>query len=343
MSSPQKIAYFEKQQVEPLLIEALKAASQAEADDAVEFIGHYMLQKSPNYVARTHAAAAGGGGGNGGSGNGEGGEGSGAGAADGGGDGGGHGGGVPDEAALYVSQTAFGVAGQRTKWLLGFLFGLLACASVMHEFEALLAREIELAFFVPLLIGHGGNSGGQTVSTVIRALGSGALSLSDGPRVVLKEAAAGLMQGTVLVGALAPTLLYGMGITSKVTAIVCLALPCLGTIANTIGAALPFVVTWCGADPAVIVGPLMTTSVDSLGLMTYMFIATVRRPCLASPPAPAPAAAARRPSPVPAHTDTAHPCKISAPPPLHPRCPHPLPRGARPARQSTAQPSLSRS
>ena len=55
------------------------------------------------------------------------------------------------------------------------------------------ARELELAFFVPLLIGHG-NFSGQVVSTVIRALGSGAATLRDAPRVILKEATAGVMQ-----------------------------------------------------------------------------------------------------------------------------------------------------
>jgi len=247
-SSPDKKAYFEKQSVEPILVEALKAASQNQAQDACEFIGHFMLERSPTY-AQVHKNGGASAGHNGAS-------------------------KAADDAAAYAKQGAFGIASNRTKWLLGFLFGLLGCASVMHEFEALLAKEIELAFFVPLLIGHGGNSGGQTVSTVIRALGSGAIKLSDAPRVVLKEAAAGLMQGAVLTCALAPTLAYGMGITQKVTTIVCLALPCLGFIANTLGALLPFVVTWCGADPAVIVGPLMTTSVDSLGLMTYLLIAT---------------------------------------------------------------------
>jgi len=151
----------------------------------------------------------------------------------------------------------------------------LACASVLADFEALLARELELAFFVPLLIGHGGNSGGQVVSTVIRALGSGAATLRDAPRVVAKEALAGVMQSLVLVCALAPALHLGMGISLRVTTVVSLSLPCLGLLANTLGSALPFAVTYFGRDPAVIVGPLMTTSVDSLGLSLYLLIATV--------------------------------------------------------------------
>ena len=52
-------------------------------------------------------------------------------------------------------------------------------------------------------------------------------------------------------------------------------MPIIGLLANTVGASLPFVITWLGKDPAVIVGPLMTTSVDTLGLATYLSIATV--------------------------------------------------------------------
>ena len=175
----------------------------------------------------------------------------------------------------YASLSAFRIAYQRFGWLLLFLGGLVACANVMSSFEALLAREIELAFFVPLLIGHGGNSGGQSVSTIIRALGSGRLKLSDAPATVIKEASAGAMQAMGLAAALAPVSLFAMGISARVTTIVAITMFALGVLANTIGSALPFVITWLGQDPAIIVGPLMTTSVDTLGLLTYLAIATL--------------------------------------------------------------------
>ena len=85
------------------------------------------------------------------------------------------------------------------------------------------------------------------------------------------------MQSLVLVCFLAPALHLGMGISLNVTTIVSMSLPCLGLLANTLGSALPFLVTYLGRDPAVIVGPLMTTAVDSLGLMLYLLIATVRK------------------------------------------------------------------
>ena len=223
--------YLNKHDVEPLLVQALKSAVDADAPDPNKHIADFMMERAKQP-------------------SGEGGS------------------------SSYMSLGAVGVASERTAWLLFFLFGLLLCANVMHSFEKLLADELELAFFVPLLIGHGGNSGGQVVSTVIRALGSGSAKLSDAPRVILKEATAGVLQSLILVCFLAPALHLGMGISFDVTCIVSLSLPCLGLLANTLGSALPFVITYAGKDPAVIVGPLMTTSVDSLGLMTYLLIAT---------------------------------------------------------------------
>jgi len=66
-----------------------------------------------------------------------------------------------------------------------------------------------------------------------------------------------------------------MGISTRVVSVVGITLPCVGFIANCLGSALPFLITYLGKDPAVIVGPLMTTSVDSLGLMLYLLIATL--------------------------------------------------------------------
>ena len=104
----------------------------------------------------------------------------------------------------------------------------------MKSFSELLKDEIELTFFVSMLIGHGGNSGGQTVSAVIRALGSGQVTPRDAGRTVAKETAAGFCQSVALAAVVVPALL-AMGITRRVTAVVALALPALGVLANGLG------------------------------------------------------------------------------------------------------------
>jgi len=192
----------------------------------------------------------------------------------------GHAGGMDDSAAIEGSgpRALFGIVRQRTPWLMLFLVGLMLTAVVMHRFEKLLERELELAYFVPLLIGQAGNSGGQAVSTVIRALGQKDKVPRSALATVSLEATAGLVQGTILACATGPFLYFAMGISYNVCLAVGTSIPALSTLANTLGSMLPFVVNYLGFDPAVIVGPLMTTSCDTLGLSIYLAIGSLFLP-----------------------------------------------------------------
>jgi Mg/Co/Ni transporter MgtE len=83
----------------------------------------------------------------------------------------------------------------RTGWLIIFCIGLLLAALVVEEFEDVLEKHVELSVFVPLIMGHGGNTGSQTVTTVVRALALKQVTHRDLVRVVLKEAGAGCLMG----------------------------------------------------------------------------------------------------------------------------------------------------
>ena len=55
-----------------------------------------------------------------------------------------------------------------------------------------LARVVALSFFIPLLIGTGGNSGSQTVTTIVRGLAVGEIRIRDFGRVILREGGSGV-------------------------------------------------------------------------------------------------------------------------------------------------------
>ena len=57
---------------------------------------------------------------------------------------------------------------ERCGWLLIFFVGLVLAAIVVEIFESTLKKNVQLSYFVPLLIGHGGNTGSQSNATVIR-------------------------------------------------------------------------------------------------------------------------------------------------------------------------------
>jgi len=126
----------------------------------------------------------------------------------------------------YNDDSVWQLIVERGGWLAVFLISLSLTSVVMSEFEHTLAEHIELSYFVPLLIGHGGNAGGQTVGTVLGALSAGDVKLADWPRVVAKECLAGLGAGTLTCGAMIP-LLYAIKISKHVSAIVLITLPVL--------------------------------------------------------------------------------------------------------------------
>jgi Mg/Co/Ni transporter MgtE len=67
-----------------------------------------------------------------------------------------------EDLASYRTRPFYSIAMQRVGWLSVFLSSLSLTAVIMNGFEHTLSRQIELAYFVPLLAGHGGNTGGQS-------------------------------------------------------------------------------------------------------------------------------------------------------------------------------------
>lgn len=188
----------------------------------------------------------------------------------------GHGGGeapTEEELSAYMSQPFYRVAMSRVGWLSLFLLSLSFTAIIMNGFEHTLEKQIELSYFVPLLAGHGGNTGGQSVGTVLSAISSGRVKLKDAPPVIMKEALSGIMMGTILGIMVAPTIHFVMGISRHVSVVIFFTLPLVSTIAALLGATIPFASIALGLDPSVIAGPAMTSFVDVAGLMSYFLIA----------------------------------------------------------------------
>ncbi|GIL81440.1 hypothetical protein Vretimale_986 [Volvox reticuliferus] len=175
----------------------------------------------------------------------------------------------------YSRSNIFDITKARCGWLIMFCFGLLLSALIVQRFEDLLEHHVQLSFFVPLIMGHGGNTGSQTVSTIIRSLALRQIGQRDLLRTVGKEALAGALMGGLL-GALIlilsllwPHLGVGVGLTVGV------ALPIISMWANAVGALLTLLADRFKLDPAVTSVPLMTTIVDATGLVIYFYIAEI--------------------------------------------------------------------
>ena len=179
-------------------------------------------------------------------------------------------GGLTDEA--YFAVPIRTVVSRRVGWLLLLFLAETFTGTVLRFFESELAAVVALSFFIPLLIGTGGNTGAQTVSTLIRGLALGEVQAKDLWRVVSREFFSGLLIG-LLLGAVAygRALLWGSGPGLALT--VALAIMAICTWANTIGSLIPLVAHRLKIDPATVSAPLITTLVDATGLAIYLLIA----------------------------------------------------------------------
>jgi magnesium transporter len=182
--------------------------------------------------------------------------------------------GGPELDQPYFSVPMLRVVRRRVGWLLLLFLAETFTGSVLRLFESELARVVALSFFIPLLIGTGGNTGAQTVSTLIRGLALGEIRTRDAWRVVLRELWSGLLLGLIL-GAVAFGRALLWGSSYPLAAVVGLTIIVICTWANTIGSLIPLVAHKVGIDPAVVSAPLITTLVDATGLAIYLLIAKV--------------------------------------------------------------------
>jgi len=174
---------------------------------------------------------------------------------------------------VYLSTPFFKIAMKRVGWLAIFLCSLSLTAVIMNSFEHTLSRQIELAYFVPLLAGHGGNTGGQTIGSVLSALSTGSVTTKDAFKVIKKEAMSGMMVGIILGAIVGPFSHFIGGISRHVSMVIFCTMPLLSTIAGTLASSIPFACKCLGLDPAIIAAPAMTTFVDVTGLFSYFLIA----------------------------------------------------------------------
>lgn len=174
----------------------------------------------------------------------------------------------------YMAAGVLRIFRSRIGWLLILFVAATMTGSVMKLFEESLEAVIALTFFIPLLIGTGGNAGSQTATTIVRAMAIKEVKTRDVLRVVWKEMRVGFLLGVAMATfAIFRAVTWGTGY--EIALVVSLALLSVVILATFVGSVLPIAINKIGWDPAVVSAPFMTTLVDALGLLIYLSLATV--------------------------------------------------------------------
>jgi magnesium transporter len=174
----------------------------------------------------------------------------------------------------YLDTGVLFITRKRIGWLLLLFVTESLTGTVLRHFEDELQAVVALSFFIPLLIGTGGNAGSQTTSTIIRALAVGDINLADGLRALWHELRAGLLLGLGMAAfAYGRALTWGTG--QRLALTVSASIFTIVIWANGLGAVLPLLAARLGIDPTVVSGPVMSTLVDATGLFIYFTVARV--------------------------------------------------------------------
>lgn len=187
----------------------------------------------------------------------------------------------------YLATSPFEIWRKRIPWLILLMISATFTSLVITSFEDKListAMGTVLIAFIPMIMGTGGNAGGQTSVTIIRGLALEEIKMRDIFRILFKELRVSLLCGiTLSVATFAKMLLIDWLILKNITGqlpqatLVCfvVSLTLLVTIiaSKLVGCILPVLAKRVGFDPAVMASPFITTIVDVLSLLIYFGIA----------------------------------------------------------------------
>lgn len=160
---------------------------------------------------------------------------------------------------------------KRVFWLVFLVFGSLLSGLGIAHFEDIIAAHIVLVFFLPLLVGSGGNAGSQSATLMVRALATGDVDFKDWFYLLGRESLVALcLGGTMAIAVSILGYFRGDEMVALVLALSMLGIVLLGCL---IGMSLPFILNRFGMDPASASAPLVTSICDATGVLVYLFIA----------------------------------------------------------------------
>lgn len=173
----------------------------------------------------------------------------------------------------YRESSVLSLYGKRVIWLAALLGISVITTNIISSQVETLASAIALAFFIPLLIGTGGNTGAQSSTLMIRAMATGDIRDRQWVGAVTREIGIGCLLG-ISMGAASWVLGLFKG-NWQIAMIVSLAMFATVITSSILGVLLPLMLQRFHVDPAVASNPLIASIMDIIGLAIYFSIAAV--------------------------------------------------------------------
>ena len=170
-----------------------------------------------------------------------------------------------DDSVFYQTRA-------RLPWLIIGMLGGIFSSMLLDCFSSTLGSHPEMALFIPLLAGMGGNVGVQSSAIVVQGLANNSLNTNHIFRHILKESVVALINATILSLMVYIYNIFVHGATDIVTLSVPLSLFVVIMFASAFGAFIPLVLERFNINPAVATGPFIQIINDLSGMTFYMII-----------------------------------------------------------------------
>ncbi|MBQ8008153.1 MAG: magnesium transporter [Bacteroidaceae bacterium] len=160
----------------------------------------------------------------------------------------------------------------RMPWLLIGILGGIGNSMILGNFDSTFATHPEMALFIPLVGGTGGNVGTQSSAIVVQGLANSSLESKDMLKHVGKESVVAAINATIISMLVYVYNFFVYGGTATVTYSVSISLFAVVMFASIFGTIVPMTFDKLKIDPAIATGPFITIISDIMGMLIYMGI-----------------------------------------------------------------------
>src|SRR4029078_2538935 len=159
-------------------------------------------------------------------------------------------------------------------WLMVNLLTAILASLVIKQFDGTIERMVALAVLMPIVASMGGNAGTQTMTVAVRALATGELGAINTARVVVRETATGLINGSAFALIMGAIALFWFG-SNRLGAVIGAAMIINLLAAAIAGIFIPLGLQRWGFDPAVSSTVFVTTVTDVFGFFAFLGLASL--------------------------------------------------------------------
>ena len=173
---------------------------------------------------------------------------------------------------VETSDNVFVQTKARLPWLIIGMLGGIGSSLLLNCFTNTLGSHPEMALFIPLLAGMGGNVGTQSSAITVQGLANNSLNPHHIFRHILKEMVVAIINATILSLMVYVYNFFVYGAIDIVTLAVPLSLFVVVLFASAFGTFIPMVLERININPAVATGPFIQIINDLSGMTFYMII-----------------------------------------------------------------------